>query len=92
MLQVATRCVLQAHNAAKCERGRISAPGHRWGRSSPPGSLAGFKRSGGEGMEAEERGRERRRKGGKGGRGTESIWNRAANWVRPALDSVIGAT
>jgi len=41
-------------------------------------------------VKEEERGSEGRGMGkekrGKGGRGWESIWNRAADWLRPALD------
>jgi len=77
----ATRCVLQAHNAAKCHCDRGSA-----------NSLAGLRSrfAAGRGKEGEGKG-----KGGVGqggmGRGAEGrltlmrSWNRAAVWLRPAL-------
>jgi len=87
----ATKCVLRAYNAAKCDCGRDSAPDPAGGaHSAPPDPLAGFKgaasRRGGEGVgtEREERGRGR----GKGEEGRLTLmrsWNKAADWLRPAL-------
>jgi len=59
---VATRCILGAYSAAKCDCGRGSVPDPIWGAySSPPGSLAGFKEA------ASRLGGERERRGeGKG--------------------------
>jgi len=96
----ATRCVLRAYNAAKCDCGRGSAPDPTGGAySAPPDPLAGFKgaasQRGGEGKGGKEKGREGKGKGGEGqggrGRGGEGrmtllrSWNKAADWLRPAL-------
>ena len=63
----ATRCVLRAYNAAKCDCGRGSAPDTVGGAYiAPPDSLAGFKGRGGEGKGGRERGEGQgwRRRGG----------------------------
>ena len=67
----ATRCVLRAYNAAKCDCGPDPAGG---AYSAPPGSLAGFKGAAGRGRGKvrkgkEERGKEREERGREGGEG-----------------------
>jgi len=64
----ATRCVLPAYNAAKCDCGRRSAPDPARGAyTALPRSLAGFKggasRQGGGGEGREEKGRRGEGKG-----------------------------
>jgi len=83
---------LRAYNAAKCDCGRSSA-GEAY--SAPPNLLAGFKGPlrGGEGKRKGGKGKkgEGKRKGRREGKRRErrltlmSSWNRAADWLRPAL-------
>jgi len=80
---------LRAYNAAKCDYGRGSTPDPAGGASAFPIPLAGFKGAaaagrGGKGKEGEEQ----------GGRGrgwevdSDASWNRAADWLRQALDGL----
>jgi len=66
-------------------------PGPRWGSlyiySAPPDPLAGFKEGKGNGGKEKGKGGEEQG-GGRGGEGRLILmrrWNRAADWLRPAL-------
>ena len=95
----ATRCVLRAYKAAKCDCARGSGFDPAGGAySAPPDSLRGPLRGRegeGDGRERELRGGEEKwRRAGREGKGRRGkvvtlmhSWNRAADWRRPALRS-----
>jgi len=91
----ATRCILRAYNAAKCDCGRGSYPDPAGTAYSAPQTLwLVFRRA--------LRSREGKRRKGKGGgevkgrkgtrmgwRGGDRSWNRADDWLRPAVARII---
>ena len=80
--------MLQACNAAKCDCSALDPAGGAY--SAPPDPLAGFKGAaslrGGEGMAKGGKGKEE--EGRLSGLTLMRSWNRAADWLRPALSTV----